>query len=249
MKNKLFISLIFLCGYKLGFAQNQTKLIDKLFESRTEHFMAIPDKFKNYYKPSISMYNKLVIDTLKFFISNTSHATEFFLMQSIPDGYNTLVKYSFWSKYDTIVYHWDIEDKSLRKIKIDRNKKNRFSDNIFYKDVEEWNEYVTNRSYFSTPIAGGSFLYCSRMIVEDDTTKIDHASLREYNKDEPIYYLRERLDDDYKSRLQVNCDWITDDKKEEIMWFFIGYYKERGAKIFDCEGNEIEFEYEDTSER
>jgi hypothetical protein len=57
-----------------------------------------------------------------------------------------------------------------------------------------------------------------------------------------LHCIREQPEDDYKPRLQVNCDWITDDKREEVVWFLIRYHKEQGSKVFDCEGNEIEFE-------
>jgi hypothetical protein len=214
------------------FAQNQENLVDDLFKSRIEYVRSIPDTFKFFYNSFVKMDNKLIADTLKSFLSNTLREMGFYLIEFVPDGYMTNKQGVCWTKHDTIVYRWDNVNRSLKIIN------DRSVNNTFLKDVEDWNEFVIDRSYRFTSIAGGSYIFCSKVVIEEGRTKIDNTLFREYLKDHFMYYLKEQQIDMFTPRIKVNCPWYKK-HDNEINWEYFENYKKRGIKVFNCDGKEL----------
>jgi hypothetical protein len=96
---------------------------------------------------------------------------------------------------------------------------------------------------------GGSFIMCSKITFKSEQVEILHSAFKSYTKNYPYFYLKEQPEDNYNIRIQANCDWISEDRLEEVVWGLLAAQKERGQKVFDCEGNEIVFEQEENSEK
>ena len=162
-------------------------------------------------------------------MSNSS----FYIIESIPTNEVYDKRGKIWSSDFNISYRWNNLE---QKIEIEHDISH-FKDTTFVKDVEVWNENITNRSYsYWAGGTGGVFILCSKFISKSE---IEHSAFKSYSKDEPLHCIKEQSEDDYQIRLQVNCDWIIDDRREEIVRFLIGYEKGNGRKVFDCEGNEL----------
>lgn len=236
--------------------QLKSEQIDQVLKSRFDYISdSIPDIFKTYYERFTQTCDKPVFDTLKFY----DLLKTILLEKSFPE------KNFLWFEYltddfcckDATIYtdqsmvffrrewiaQWDRrtpdDDGVSYTLETSVNLKN-FVLESYLSDFIEWNEYVTNRSYLYSPGAG--FIFCSKVTIKSDQMEIVHTAFRSFTKNYPFFYLKEQSVDDYNIRLQVNCDWITEDRLEEVVWGLIGAHKEHGFKVFDCEGNEIELE-------
>ena len=230
---KLCFIIIFFCNAISSTAQISNIEIDSLFNSRIEYVMNIPEKFQPYYKNLIDFGNPFVLDTLKKVILSKN-----FLVDSLyfveSQGYPFETKRGkIWSKDFIISYRWNDSEK---EIEIESNDLY----TSFNDDIEKWNEYVTNRSYFYWDGAGGGFYLCSKAIFKSGGIEIRHSAFKGYNKTDLFFYLKEQPEDDYTIRMQLNCNWLKEKKgKEEVVKFLIEYHKDKGSKIFDCAGNEL----------
>jgi uncharacterized protein YihD (DUF1040 family) len=128
---------------------------------------------------------------------------------------------------DSVIYTLEIRD-NLKKTLIEP----------FVGDFEEWDENVTNRSYLHWEGAGGGFIFCSKVMFRSDSVEIRHTVFRSYNKNTPFFYLKEQAEDDYKMRVQVNCDWF-EKQRCRINWKYFEEYSHRGRKVFNCNGRLI----------
>lgn len=237
-KTVYLTTILFVCHILNGKAQNNDKLFDNLFNSRRNYVEAIPEKFRYHYNFIIDVGYQEIMDTLKECFSSKNLSNALFMIESVSTDQLGEKKGQIWTDDFIISYSWNAKSK---KVEIENYTSH--TDTTFVKDIENWNENVTNRSYYSWASGtGGGFILCSKVTFKSNQVEMMHSAFKSYSKDEPLHCIREQPEDDYKLRLQVNCDWITDDKREEVIWFLIGYHKEQESKIFDCEGNEIEFE-------
>ena len=236
-------------------AQLNIEMIDTVLKSRTNYVTdSIPDIFRWYYEPFTYTGNRQFYDTLKSVLLEISFPeSTFYWLEYMADNRSSKTAL-FWT--DSFMVHfncrwiarWDRinpwEDSIIYKLEIHDNLKKSLIE-PFFMDFEEWNENVTNRSYLYWDGAGGGLNFCSKVTFKSSRIEIMHTVFRDYKKNTPLFYLREQSEDDYKPRLLVNCDWIIDDKTEEAAWFLICYHKGHESKVFDCEGNEINFEQND----
>lgn len=254
MRNRIifFLLISIICFRSNG--QLNSELIDQVLKSRSSYVAdSIPDIFRWHYElltqagSTMSFY-----DTLKNILSKTSFpADNFFWIEYLSDDHgskramvytnNFMVRFNRrfiapWGRKtpseDSIIYNLEIHD-DYRESLVGE----------FAKDFEEWNEFVTNRSYAYWDGAGGSYIFCSKVMFKSDQVEILHTAFKSYHKNSPYFCLKEHPEDDYKARFQANCSWVKNERNEEVMWYLLGSYKERGCKVFDCDGNEVGFEY------
>ena len=242
MKSKVVYlsAILFVCHISNGKSQKNDNLIDSLFNGRRSYVADIPEKFRYHYNFVIDVGNEQITDSIKKFFSGKKLLdSSFFMLESIPADELDNKRGKIWTNDFIISYRWNALEK---KVKIESNASH-FRDTAFVKDIEDWNENVTNRSYYYWATGtGGGFILCTKVTFKSNRVEMMHSAFKSYNIDAPLYSIKEQPVDDYAPRIQVNCDWIIDDKREEVVWFLIGHYIGRGAKVFDCDGNEIEFE-------
>jgi len=236
-------------------SQTQNEIIDKIIKIRSDYVMdSIPEVFREWYKPLTYSGNKQFYDTLKSFLPEIPFAgNTFYWLEYIADDRSSK-NIALWTDSFNVRFicdwipRWDRvnpwDDSIIYKFEVRDNHREFLRRVPFLNDYEEWNENVTNRSYLYWAGSGGSLDFCSKITFDkSDIIEIKHSVFCYYNKDTPLFYLKEQPEDDYQPRLQINCDYITDEKSEEFALFSIGYHVNIGRKIFDCEGNVIEFEY------
>lgn len=251
MKNRiiLFFLLLSIVCYK-GKSQTQNEIIDNIIKIRSSYIAdSIPEVFRKLYIPLTYSGNKQYYDTLKSFLPKIPfNGNTFYWLESLADDWSTNTV-ALWT--DNFVVHfrnwipmWEREDvwddSIIYKLEIYDDPK--FLKEPFLNDYKEWNEDVTNRSYYFWNGAGGSFKFCSKMTFnKSDITEIKHCVFRYYNKDTPLLYLKELPEDNFTPRIRINCQWFEKYADEyEINWeYFEGY--NYVIKVFDCEGNEFEF--------
>ena len=102
----------------------------------------------------------------------------------------------------------------------------------FKEHVEDWDEYITNRSYFATQIAGGGYIFCSKIEFEKADYKISNAVFREYPENSGDFYLKELPCDNYKIRVKFNKKWFKE-RNAEINLEYVESLKERGFVIIE----------------
>lgn len=236
-------------------AQLQSEMIDKIIKIRSSYVVdSIPSQFRWWYEPFTYSGDKQfydIYDTLKNVLPKTMFfKSPFYWLEYLADDRSSKTVI-LWT--DSLMVHFNCRwialwnrkktfgDTVIYKLKIYSNLEKSLND-PFFNDFEEWNEFVTNRSYLYWDGTGGGFRFCTKVSFVSDCVEIQHTAFRDYEKKCPLFYLREQQEDDYNPRLQVNCNWITGDRLEKVVWGLIGGYKERGFKVFDCEGKEISFE-------
>ncbi len=197
----LNIFIITLCN-----GQNFSNYVDTIFSLRKEYINKnVPDTFKIYYSCFNKVNHEKIIDTLTKILSNDrlSNTNKYYIAEFIPDDNQSKLYGVFWSKDIIISYKWNNVKKKLDVTLgeyIDLVKP-------FVKDIEEWNNNVTNRSYRWSSIAGGSYVYCSRINIKNNNLKIENAVFRRYNKNHFEYYLKEKPCDNYKYRKVPNPNY------------------------------------------
>ncbi len=237
--------------YHQGRAQSQNKLIDKILQIRSDYVAdSIPGKFSNLYKPFIYSNNKQFYDTLRTFLPEIPFfgKTFYWIEDWAPDDNSQTVvlltdSFLLWFKYRENPQWPKTGEKTIYLLEINDNLKNVSLKVPYWEDFVEWNKYVTNSSYKYFCGAGGGYVLCSKMTIFSDIAEIKNTAFHFYSKECPLLFLKEQPEDDYKPRLQVNCDWMNiDEKRHEIILGLIGMQIENGRKVFDCEGKEIESE-------
>lgn len=172
-------------------SQDLKNIVNSIFESRNAFILKeVPDTFIFYYIPFIELDTKLIVDTIKDILERENILAErnYYLIEFVPDDYRSKKYGVFWTKSVIITYKWDNLERKLEVIMgeyLDMSKP-------FIKDVEKWDEFVTNRSYRYTSIAGAWYVFCSRITTTKSKLKIENAVFREYSKDHFEYYLKEK---------------------------------------------------------
>ena len=209
MKKYVFI-LVSLCFIINANAQSYNEVIDSLFRSKEEFVKQIPEKYYFYYEPYLSISSSEIIDSLKKQLKEIKLENSY-ILEYLPDVSRDKRYFIFWNKLVTVYL---IFDKNLNKITTSENTfpTYAFIEKMtdFKEHVENWDEYITNRSYFATPIAGGGYIFCSKIEFGKTDYKIDNAVFREYPKDTPFYYLKELAYDNYKTRMKANIKWFEE---------------------------------------
>jgi hypothetical protein len=161
-------------------SQDRKNFVDALFENRKAFILnEVPDTFLFYYKPFIELDNKSIIDTIKYILNEKVTAEKnYYLIEFVPDDYRSKKYGVFWTNANIITYKWDNIERKLEVFKgeyLDMAKP-------FIKDVENWDGFITNRSYRYTSITGAWYVFCSRMTDNKTKFKIENAVFREYDK-------------------------------------------------------------------
>lgn len=259
--------IIFFAVYYSGKAQSQSEIIDNIIKFRSEYVAdSIPAKFKGRYDAFNYSSNQLFYDTLKlllpeiFFCGKTLYWSEYYC--PLSDSQEILLCTDSFKFHFNLFYDRLFESKkiTIRELQINNNLNNKSVVELFLEDIEQWNENVTNRSYYYWIGADGGYFLCSKISFTSEQIEIFHAAFNFYFQFWPIFYLKEQPEDDYQIRMQPNCDWIikkgenswsrihwghldTEEKREEYIWREILGHIEKEIKVFDCEGNKIEIEY------
>ena len=260
MRNIMILFFLFLSAVCYhGKAQLHSEMIDKIIKFRSDYIAdSIPVKYKAWYSPFTYFGDKRFYnsyDTLKTVLSEISFNEKlFYWFESLATDRSSK-NITLWSDNLVISFHcryiatWDrvhYEDSIQYNLEIGDKLKRSSTMEPFLKDFEEWNENVTNRSYIGGFSAGGAFIFCSKVIIVLDQIEIMHTVFKNYSKEHyPLFWLKEKPEDNYAPRLQANCDWIINGGNEKVVWNLIEVNIDRGYKVFDCEGYEIEFEYEE----
>lgn len=167
--------------------------VEDVLHAQDEYLLKeLPDTFKVNYKNLFGLTEKIsdklseAID-LKTFVSADK---EYYIMIG-----NNRVSYNIdgfiWNKYNEYYFKYNIYDSSflLKKMSLTPSFKQ------YKRDIEEWNENVTNVSYYYTDVSDPIFFVCSKVVANKEiftTTFVD------YGKSSPVFYLREREDNNYK---------------------------------------------------
>lgn len=198
MKN-LLITLGFIISMNSCFAQNSEENVAMIFEARAKYIEdSIPDKFLFHYSPFIEMNHNQIIDSLILNLSELeTNIKNIYLMEFIPDDYRSKIHGVFWTDSMVISYKWNELKSQIELLPGEYLNMAK----PFIKDVKEWNDNVTDRSYRWTSIAGAWYAFCSKVRVENGKIFIDNDVFRVYNKDHFEIYLKEKPFDDYKYKL------------------------------------------------
>ena len=231
MKKYVFIlvSLLFVINAN---SQSYNEVIDSLFKSKEEFIKQIPEKYYFYYEPYLSLSSSEIIDSLKKKLKEVELENSY-VYEYIPDVTRDERHCIFWNKH-IIIYL--VFDKNTSKIITSTNSfpKNVFAEKItnFIKNIENWDEYVTNRSYFATYLLGGGYLFCSKVEFTETGYKTYNTVFREYPKDSPFYYLKELACDNYKIRMKVNKEWF-EEQNSMVNPEYLESLKEQGFVIVE----------------
>ncbi len=133
-------------------AQNNEAIIDSLISSRTRYIEEdIPEVFNMYYESFNDLGYYPICDTLKSVLSKQylKDNDVYYLIELVPDAYMTKKLGVFWFRDTIISYEWNKTEQRIEIIsgQIPENAK------PFIHDVEQWNEFVTNRSFMFSSIA------------------------------------------------------------------------------------------------
>lgn len=246
-KSKLFFILFFSFCYNAK-AQIQIEMKD-IIKTRVDYIVdSIPNKYRNWYEPFTYSYDKMLFDTLKTVLSDISFSGKTFYWLERWDSESNSRKIYLWT--DSIMVHFWSKDDVQKRMSFGHinklGKNDGLSNSQFYMDFEEWNEFVTDRSYLHTNLyMGNIFNFCSMIRFkstpfEKDSEKVEivHCAFVEYDKDEPFYYLREQPGDGFGRRIKINCHWF-EKRRYRIDWKYFEEYSNRGTKVFNCNGRLI----------
>jgi hypothetical protein len=245
----LFFVLLSIVGQQ-GKSQSQSNLINKILKIRSDYVAdSIPDIFRYSYKPFIYSDNKQFYDTLKTFLPEILFfGKTFYWIEDWSLDHNSQTVVLLTDSFMLCFEHrenpqWPkTGEKTIYVLEINDNLNNISSEVPYWEDFVEWNEYITNSSYQYFCGAGDGYYLCSKMKILSDIVEITNTAFHLYSKECPLLFIREQPEDNYKPRLQVNCDWMINERRHEIVLGLIEMQIENGRKVFDCEGNEIKGE-------
>ena len=210
-------------------AQSYNEVVDSLFKSKEEFVKQIPEKYYFYYEPYLSLSSSEIIDSLKKKLQGIKLENSY-IIEYLPDVTRDKRYCIFWNK-QIIIYL--VFDKNLNKIISSENSfpKYLFGENLI-KKIENWDEYITNRSYFATYLLGGGYLFCSKIEFKESNYLINNVIFREYSKDSPFFYLKELACDNYKVRMKVNKKWF-EEQNLMVNPEYLEWLKEQGFVIVE----------------
>jgi hypothetical protein len=186
--------------------QNNEAIIDNLISSRIKYIKEeIPEVFSMYYESFNDLGYYPIFDTLKKILPKHDFRDNdaYYLIEFVPDGFMTKKLGVFWFGDTIISYEWNNTDQKIEIIRghiLDIAKP-------FLHDVEQWNEFVIDRSFKFSSIAGASYVFCSKVESVEGKLKIYNAVFREYDKNHFEYFLKERSNNGYKAIRVENSDY------------------------------------------
>lgn len=189
-------------------SQDLATVLDSVFVGAKEYIKKdIPEPFSFYYQPfltidTIGLKEKLLED-LEFNSFNLESKNLFLILN--VDGVGRKVFYGvlWFNGYENAFqYAWD---KSLRDYSFSEINSKHLTYLVKLKDeVEVWSEFVTNRSYKYTTIAGAGYVICAHIKVCDEKVEVVYSAFAEYDKDDYVFYLKECERDGYIQRKKMN---------------------------------------------